>query len=126
MNGDVELHDSWVAAITLEGGEVLIALRPAYVHRAGSGWNQDIDLVIRDASLTGAAVKLPVDVSAGTLHLGSQAYSNLVPIASAPDVTAVLELMLTSGEVVMVRGHGLDVVMRGEARYVEPSPAWHG
>jgi hypothetical protein len=123
VNGDIELHDSWVAGITLHGGEALVALRPAYVHRDGSGWTQDIALMIHRASVTGAVAILPVDISEGTLHVGDHAFPNLVPIASAPDITVALELVLTSGEAIMVRGHGLDVVVRSEAKYVEPSPS---
>ena len=123
MNGDIELHDSWVAGITLHGGEALVALRPAYVHRNGSGWTQDIDLLIHSASVTGAVAILPVDISDGTLHVGDHVFPNLVPIASAPDVTIALDLVLTSGEAIVVRGHGLNVVVRSEAKYVEPSPS---
>jgi len=111
-----------VSAIRADGRDIRIALRPAYVHRASSGWVQDLDLLIGEATVSGVPRSLPIEISEGSLTLGGAVWPNMFPIVSTPAVPVVLDLLLISGESVAIHGRGLDVQVRGEARYVEPLP----
>jgi len=52
----IELHDSRLASVVVEGGVATVRLRPAYVHRDGEGWSQDADLIIGEAKLDGGPI----------------------------------------------------------------------
>jgi hypothetical protein len=67
VNSIVEIHDSELAGTTLIGRDLALRLEPAYVHRSagrpgidrGSGWLQDIDLVISEANVESLPAELP-------------------------------------------------------------------
>src|SRR5262245_59103732 len=78
MNSEVEIHDSTLASITPDGHDLVLCLAPAYVHRSagrpgidqGSGWLQDIDLVISEAVVESLPSEFPVDLSDGSFSVG--------------------------------------------------------
>jgi hypothetical protein len=126
----VELHDSVLHAVRMLGRDVVLELRPAYVHRweagAATGWVQDVDIVVSAAALertTGGS--LPVRLLDGQVRAGGAVHDNLIPLPlrAADAVRVSLE---GPGELHLgVEGASIEVRARGAARYVEPSP-WDG
>ena len=133
MNSEVEIHDSTLASITPDGRDLVLCLAPAYVHRSagrpgidqGSGWLQDIDLVISEAVVESSPSDFPVDLSEGSFTDGEVRWDNSIPLPLAVWGAVSLTVMTCRGEILAVRGTGASVVTRGDARYVEefPGPA---
>jgi hypothetical protein len=130
MNSGVEIHDSTLAGITPEGRDLVLRLAPAYVHRSagrpgidqGSGWLQDIDLVISEAVVESLPSECPVDLSDGSFAVGEVRWDNLVPLPLAVSGTVSLAAVTCRGELLAVRGTGASAVTRGESRYLEEFP----
>jgi len=128
-NAAIELHDSQVERIELQGGDCTLVLT-AYVHRsqgkpgvhAGSGWSQTAHLRIMRAHLEGAAVALPLRLATGRLTAQELQLTNLVPVPSSFTGAVRLELVGEGGESVVVLGEVADLVLVGDARYVDEFP----
>jgi hypothetical protein len=61
----VELHDSTLSGAFQVGTAIEVPFRPAYVHDRGSGWTQDVELVIEEGILELTPIKLPCDMAEG-------------------------------------------------------------
>jgi hypothetical protein len=91
MNSEVEIHDSTLASITPDGRDLVLCLAPAYVHRSagrpgidqGSGWLQDIDLVISEAVVESSPSGFPVNLSDGSFSDGEVRWDNSIPLPLA-------------------------------------------
>jgi hypothetical protein len=127
MNAAIELHDSELASVNVFGKDVRIALRPAYIHKSlrepgvdtGTGWVQDIDLVIENGLVEGELSKLPVELGTGQLCFDGHSISNVLPLPL--DRIGAVEVTLEPmwGGMVQVRGSRIRVELVGEAKYVE-------
>jgi hypothetical protein len=130
MNSEVEIHDSTLASITPDGRDLVLCLAPAYVHRSagrpgidqGSGWLQDIDLVISEAVVESSPSGFPVNLSDGSFSDGEVRWDNSIPLPLAVWGTVSLTAVTCRGEILAVRGTGASSVARGDARYVEEFP----
>jgi hypothetical protein len=130
VNSEIELHDSTLGALTLSDGDAVLSLRPAYVHKStgrpgidvGTGWMQDVDLTIADATVTGSAETLPTTISDGTLLLGTECHENQISFTPAVADVVQLTLTLVDGGILTVRGCHLTVEGVGEPQYVEAFP----
>jgi hypothetical protein len=129
VNSLVELHDSILAGLTLRNGDAVLSLRPGYVHRSsgrpgvdpGTGWTQDLEVTITDATVSGDSGLLPASISGGNLRIGNQHHANALPmVASGSPVN--LALAMETGATVEIRGRRLTLVPVGEAKYVEEFP----
>ena len=128
-SSSIELHDSHVAGIALSGDCVIVHLRPAYVHRSegrpgidpGSGWVQDLDMVVSEAMLVSRFSKMSRDLDDGSLSVGNEVFENIVPLPI--DVRgAVCFSAVSQSERLIIQGTRATVVSIGDARYVEPFP----
>jgi hypothetical protein len=127
MNEGIELHDSKLAGVSLSGGEVVVFLSPAYVHRSsgrpgtdsGSVWLQDASIAVGSAAPCPWPASLPATVSDGSLRIGSLLHDNVIPVASGIDGAIELSLVLTCGESLNLRGQHVDIRLLGEASYLE-------
>lgn len=130
MNSEIELHDSTLASITPDGHDLILCLAPAYVHRSagrpgidqGSGWLQDIDLVISEAVVESLPTEFPVDLSEGSFSVGEVRCDNSIPLPLAVSGAVSLVAVTCRGELLAVRGTGASTVTRGELRYLEEFP----
>ena len=130
MNGALEIHDSNLAGVELAGGDAVLQLDAAYVHRSegrpgidpGSGWVQDIDLVISEAAIESFPSDLPRALAGGALSAGGASWDNLIPLPLAVTGPISLSMATSKGEPVLIRGSGAEVVPRGEPRYIERFP----
>ena len=130
MNRMVELHDSTLAGITPDGPDLILSLAPAYVHRSagrpgidrGSGWLQDIDLVISGAVVESLPTEFPVNLSDGSFSVGEVRFDNAIPLPLAVTGAVSLVAVTFGGELLAVHGTGARAVMRGELGYLEEFP----
>lgn len=129
MNELIELHDSELAAVSVRGGEIVVTLAPAYLHRsrgrpgidAGSGWVQPATLSFGEATLSGrsAPANLPATVSEGELRVGLEIYSNLIPTSGKWEGAIAFSLVPVTGEALVLRARRLWIQLHGEASFVE-------
>jgi len=128
MNFAIELHDSELASIVKTADLARIPLRPAYIHKSagvpgldpGTGWIQDIDLVIRGASIEGDVDKYPATITDGMLRIDRKQFDNCLPLPlnRVANVTLRLELMWLRGTIT-VRGSSISACLVTEPKYVE-------
>lgn len=130
MNAAIEFHDSRLEAVDFVGPDLVIRLRPAYVHRwegepgvgPRSGWLQDVDVVVIGAVLESSPPVYPVEIADGEVVVGCRRWNNLVPLPCDMEGETML-LCLTAGlHRLSVRGVGISVEATGEPRYVEEVP----
>jgi hypothetical protein len=122
-----ELHDSKVLSVTDDDGTVR-ALLSAYVHvstgepgrDAGTGWSQDIELVLTCAAVESRPAELPMWITDGSLSVGTaRAVLLPLPLDTAGDVRLVL---IGSEGTLTVRAAAVVAVPKGEAIFIERVP----
>jgi hypothetical protein len=130
LNRSVELHDSTIAAVEMHGTDAVVRFAPAYVHRSagspgvdpGSGWLQDLDLIVCEATIVSRPSNLPCDISDGSLAVGEVLWDNSIPLPIAGAGPVSLSAVTTAGASLLIQGSRAEVVLRGEARYLEKFP----
>jgi hypothetical protein len=88
LNEAVELHDSTLGRIEFEGFELKLHLTPAYLHKSagepgippGTGWIQNVVIVVRDGALEGEPPEMPCDLTDETLCTGMNLWRNVIPL----------------------------------------------
>ncbi len=126
----VELHDSCIRAITVDGADVTVRFGPAYVHISagkpgvdlGSGWVQDLDLSFTDATLTSEIGDFPRDLDDGEVSLGGVTHKNLVPLPLDFHGDVSFVAYSIRGERLSIHGTAAKIVLHGEPTYVEQFP----
>jgi hypothetical protein len=126
----IEFHDSSVA-VEVQPRGVLLRFCPAYVHHweessrgwRGEGRTQDAELVIGEASVVGRPGTAVLELTGGSLKVGAQEYSNLIPapLDAAAPIHCRLEVM--NGEPLVVQGRSVRIRLLGESRFVEELPS---
>ncbi len=127
MNEGIELHDSELVAVTCSGGEAVVSLSSAYIHRttgspgvdSDSGWLQPAMLTISAASLSTTPTLLPATISDGFLRIGSAHHSNVIPASGTFADAIELSLVLSTGEALTIRGQRISIQLHGESSFVE-------
>jgi hypothetical protein len=125
-NQAIELHDSDLVSISVRGGNVVISLSPAYLHRSigipgvdsGSGWLQDATLTLSDVSIS-AEVALPATIAGGSLRTGGGIHHNCIPASGTFEGPIELRLVLATSECLIVRGDRLEIALQGTPSYLE-------
>lgn len=129
LNNAIELHDSTVAGVRFHDGDAMVMFRPAYVHRSerrpgidpGTGWVQDIDVIIRNATPVRLPRKLPATIADGNLLAGRLEYPNIIPFP-LDESPVVLAIRMDNGEEIQIQGSSLAMKIAGEAIFVEEFP----
>ena len=127
MNDAIEFHDSTLSGIAFDGRDLVVRLAPAYVHRSegrpgvdpGSGWLQDVDLIIAEAVVESSPSDVPVELCDGSLSVGEALWDNLLPLPLAASGATSLDVSTGRSERLAVRGAGAALVARGEPRFLE-------
>ena len=133
QNRAIEIHDSALDRITLEGDVAVLHFPQVYIHSsegrpaidAGSGWTQEAVIRIGDAHIDGKFSQESREAYGGTHHLSDGSIrinrsvsDNLIPIPL--DVQGDIELTLACwGDVVHVHGNSARLELIGKAEYVE-------
>ena|SRR5271155_5085474 len=126
-NRAVELHDSVLAYVDKKNGPVEIGLVPAYVHASagvpgvdsGTGWVQNITVVVEDGSIEGQLPEMPCDLSGGTLAIAEHVSNNVLALPFDLSGRIELKLEVMWGDQILVRGTRILTILRGEPEYVE-------
>ncbi len=119
----IELHDSKLACIERDGESVHIYLTPAYIHRDGKGWTQYVKIIVNGAAVEGVEVDLPATLDDGYMQTPLGPYHNLLNIPFAVAGPVKIELELISGEIVTIKGNGVDHEFKDEPVFVEEFPS---
>lgn len=127
MNEGIELHDSELAAVSFSGGEAVVSFSPAYIHRttgspgvhSGSGWLQPATLTLSGAPHVSTPASLPATISEGFLSIGSELHSNVIPASGTFEGAIELSIVLTTAEVLTIRGQRISIQLHGEPSFVE-------
>lgn len=125
MNSALELHDSTLAGLSEREGSVIVALRPAYLHKsdgqagvdAGTGWWLDLDLRIAGASVEGSPSTFPVEIMDGSLEASWVKHDNVVPFPLPVGGPIELILVLEAGGRLVIRGSEITPEPRSEPKY---------
>lgn len=118
----IELHDSDVSAIEKVGSDVRLLFSPAYIHKDGKGWAQDLEVVIHQADLDVLDLDLPATLADGSMksHIGY--FRNLIGIPFSMDGEIELELEFMSGDKVSIHGDGVSHEFKSSPVFIEEFP----
>lgn len=110
----------------MSDGAVVLQFRRAYVYssdgtrgvHSGEGSTQDSDLVVLRSDPPAVIPEEGIWVSDGSIEIAGSRLDNMVPIPFTTGEPCTIDLTLTNGERLVVRGLGLEVVLRGESKFV--------
>ena len=130
-NAALEFHDSWLTSIAREGNTCTLVL-DAFVHRssgiaavaAGTVWSQRVELRCAGARVATPLPEplLPIQLADGVLSIRERRFENVVPLPTGLSDQVHVELVAATGERMVVDAASAEVVLTGEARYVEEFP----
>ena len=134
LNEEIEIHDSVLGSIEIADDNVTLNLTPAYIHKSsgqprvdsGSGWTQDVAVVIENGVVEMNIPSLPCDLIDGTLTLGSQEWSNAIPLPLQSQGSVRLERIGMWGGEMSVSGNRITVILLGQPKYIEEVPGNSG
>ncbi len=115
----IELHDSELSGIEKKEGNIHLFFSPAYIHRDGKGWTQNVEIIMHEATMQPKELTFPVILGDGSMQTRLGPYHNLLNIPFAVDGPVTLELELISGELITIRGNRIEHEFKGEAVFVE-------
>lgn len=124
MNTAIELHDSVLDSISIYGGNIEIAIRPACVHVSegdpgnDDGWYfvQDAVIEFQEATLTGDIGMLEAEVIGGVFQADGVITPNMINVLCAAAHEAVLHLDLApDGRRISIVGKKASVKLTGES-----------
>ena len=117
----MELHDSSLDSVVLDGQACLIALRPAYVYEVnvesgelGPCMIVDALLEFDHATVNGVLGNLPDPILDGSLNVGSQLIENMIPAPfESRDAVTMRLFMWPDYREIVVSARGLTVRFDG-------------
>jgi len=126
-NRAVELHDSTVGYVDTRNGRIEIGLMPAYVHSSagepgvdpGTGWLQNVAIVVEGGNVEGELPQMPCDLSGGTLAVAETVSDNTLTLPLDQSGSIELKLEVMWGGQIVVRGTRILTILKGEPKYVE-------
>jgi hypothetical protein len=127
MNTIIELHDSKVAMIDRQDGDAVVHFLPAYLHKSdgrsgydpGTGWVQEVQLILREATVEGEFPDWPCHVLDGALTIDGARHDNSIPVPLTSEASAELMLIFDSVHAVTVAGRDVRLEFCGAPKYVE-------
>lgn len=130
VNSIIELHDSSVGGIDSIRGSCVIRFRPAYIHRSagrpgfdrGTGWVQDVDIVLENVSTRVGFSEFPCRLSDGSCLIDGVVYENEIPfpVDAFGDIRVSFENQ--SGQKLGINASRITLNPVGNATYVEEFP----
>ena len=131
MNTAFEFHDSVLAEIKEEGGHCLLLFRPAYIHRSegrpgvdvGEGFTQNLQNMVGDAKVNRRECQFPLEITNGSITLGDERVSNVVPIPLYEKKEVLLKMLPIWGSAeIEIEGRSIEIRTIDEAVFVESFP----
>jgi len=129
LKAALELHDSRLDQIALVDGAAIIHFPHAYIHKSrgtpgkdpGTGWSQEVQLILASASYAGTLPTLPNTISEGYLEVGGIRHE-LVPLPFSRRGKATLALVFNDGTPFEVSGERPSIELIGAAKFLENYP----
>lgn len=122
MSKALELFESRVSQVTSDHGSVTVHFPYAYIHKArglpgrdpGSGWGQEVELLLEDATIQTRATALPSMIDEGYFEVDGERYE-VIPLPLGEHVTAHLHLLFSDGGELDVEGKNPVIKLIGRA-----------
>jgi hypothetical protein len=126
----IEIYDSTLASVVDDGRNVVVALKPAYIHRStgtpgvdpGGGWAQDVILRLENGTIDGSLPEMPCDLWEGSLQVGNQKNENIIPLPLDYRGAVTLILVPQDESRVVIRGSAVFAILVGEPKFIEEFP----
>jgi Protein of unknown function (DUF998) len=124
-NREIELHDTRITRVD-HADEALVIRLDAYVHHSrgvpgvdvGTGWSHGASVRLRGGTLA-SPPPIPAVISDGTVYLGARRLSNMLPVDLEFIGKVRIELLLTTGDVVLIEANEIEVELLDPGTYVE-------
>ena len=122
----LEFHDSTLTGFDARETQVELLL-DAYIHRwerledgwRGTGWMQNVRIVVSNATGLSAVPLLPVEISVGRLQLDTADPNDVVRLPQQASGVIRIWLELTTADVVELTGSAVLIEATADARYIE-------
>lgn len=122
----LEFHDSEVAELTLQGGDLVIRFSAAYVHRSalqpgvgeGAGFVQALEMRCLLPTMLEQSPGCMGGLWDGVLHVAGNRLA-LVPLPYETREPIALELSFASGGICKLQAQGMVLRAMGQAHFVE-------
>lgn len=129
-NCALELHDSHIAAWTHRGGEIVIRLSPAIMHRsagipgvnAGDVFTLDVDITLRQAAIVKPFASDSVELASGCLACGDRTFENCIAFPLHVDAKSRLTLIDIYGDSACFEAEGVSLAAVSGEVYLESFP----
>jgi hypothetical protein len=126
-NRRIEIHDSKLDAVSIQGGDAVLHFPEVYIHEsagtpgvdAGSGWVQEAVLRISGAAVKRLLSEFPAELLDGYIRIGESLLKNEIPIPLNHIGNVELRLETWNDEVVLITGGSVQLELVGEAKYIE-------
>ncbi len=126
----IEIYDSTLASVVDDGRNVVVALKPAYIHRStgtpgvdpGGGWAQDAILRVENGTIDGSLPPMPCDLWEGSLQVGNQKIENIIPLPLDYQGAVTLVLVAQDESRFVIRGSAVFAILVGEPKFIEEFP----
>jgi hypothetical protein len=116
----IELHDSCLGSVEQRsGGDLVVGLEPAYVHKDGKGWIQKARLVFRAGELETSREGIPGMIADGWFTMNGGQVENLVPVELRLQEPVSFTALLRTRQQVVISGTAFHCELVGEPKYVE-------
>lgn len=125
----LELHDSRIGQVALADGVATVHFSHAYIHKsagtpgkdAGTGWSQEVQLVLSEAECVGALPSVPNTIADGYLEVGGIRHE-LIPLPFTRRARARLALMFVDGTQLEINGARPFIELLGKPTFLEDVP----
>jgi len=127
MNQALELHDTTLKEIVIEGSETTLCLSSAIVHKSdgipgldsGTCWVQKINIELEEAILEKIPEDIPNEIDFGYFIINGEKYINVIdlPINESGEIEVVAETMY--GNELHLKGKRITTVEVGEIIFLQ-------
>jgi hypothetical protein len=126
----IELHDSTLSNVAIDGDEINVVFAPAYLHRwevrgdhrIGTGWTQTARMLLTAATPDETSTNDLGPLDGGHVETPQRVYANMLPVPLKVTAAVHVQLELSKGRVIQASGGGIAITLEGEPRFVESLP----
>ena len=119
MSEAIELHDSEMSSVDLQGSAICIVLSDTYIWADKKGWGQKAFLRLDNVEVIKEPGKYPLTISDGSIISGDEQFDNIVPLPFSEKGRFSLRVTFTNGAQLIIDGDNPTIELVGERRYIE-------
>jgi len=132
MNELIEIQESVLSSVMVEGSHCSIELRPAWVHRSygrpgmdpGRCYTQDVRIDIGEGLVRGQPASLPVVLLESELHVGDAHFPDIIPSRFTQDAPVRLRFgTVVEDSFLEVEGRSISIYAIGEPTFACDFPS---